>query len=66
LTIAGMITLVVGFIYYIGEKKIEYGKDFTYYTFMIGNPICKIDTPPSKMSFLNTMMVGLNPKLYSP
>ena len=64
LVISSIITLVVGFIYYIGEKKIEYGKDFTYYTFMIGNPTCKLDTPQMNKSFLDILAIGLKPELY--
>ena len=35
-----------GFIIYLGEKKLEYGEEFSFMNFIIGNPICKGYTPP--------------------
>ena len=65
LLIGSIITLVVGFIYYIGEKKIEYGKDFSYYTFMIGNPTCRINNPKIKESFPEILAIAIKPEKYT-
>ena len=64
LSIAGLVLLVTGFFYYIGEKKIEYGKDFSYYNFMLGNPTCSFDTPEIKESLLEILAIGLKPGRY--
>ena len=41
-----VITLTIfGFFIYIGEKKFEYGKQFSYKTFIFGKPSCKGKTP---------------------
>ena len=36
---------ILGVIMYMGEKKIEYKKDFDYFTFFIGKPLCKGKSP---------------------
>ena len=36
-----IILTIYGFILYLGEKKYEYGKKFTYYKFFLGVPKCK-------------------------
>jgi predicted ferric reductase len=41
LVVIAAIVIVLGFIYYIGEKKIEYGKDFNLIQFILGAPSCK-------------------------
>jgi len=66
LLIGSIITLVVGFIYYIGEKKIEYGKDFSYYTFMVGNPTCRINNPKITQTFPEVIGIALKPERYTP
>lgn len=48
-----MILLVVGFVIYMGEKKIEYKKDFNYITFIFGKPSCKGQSPDTK--YLNAL-----------
>ena len=40
---AGVVSL--GFIIYMGEKKIEYGKTFSYLTFIFGKPSCRNESP---------------------
>ena len=40
-----IIILVLGFIIYIGEKKIEYKNKFNYITFIFGKPSCKHNSP---------------------
>jgi hypothetical protein len=36
---------IIGFIIYLGEKKIEYGKKFNYSNFLFGLPECKEMSP---------------------
>ena len=47
--------IIVGIILYMGEKKIEYKKNFNYITFFIGKSICKGKSPNVSMieSFKN-------------
>ena len=40
-----IILLIVGFIIYMGEKKIEYEDKFNYLTFIFGKPSCKGVSP---------------------
>jgi hypothetical protein len=37
--------IILGILLYMGEKKIEYKKDFNYITFFIGKPSCKGESP---------------------
>lgn len=37
------IILLLGFLSYLGEKKLEYKKNFNYSYFMFGKPVCKGD-----------------------
>ena len=43
------VVLVIGFIIYVGEKKIEYKKKFKYSTFIFGKPSCKGKSPNTKL-----------------
>ena len=43
------ITLITGFIVYMGEKKIEYKNKFNYSTFIFGKPSCKSESPNSNI-----------------
>lgn len=43
--ISVIITVFIGFIVYLGLKKIEYGKKFTYLEFIFGKPSCKHLSP---------------------
>jgi hypothetical protein len=42
------IFIVIGFLIYMGEKKIEYKNKFNYLTFVFGKPICKGFSPKTK------------------
>ena len=47
---------IIGFIHYLGEKKIEYGvKGFNYNNFLFGKPKCKEHSPEYK-GFIDTIM----------
>jgi hypothetical protein len=39
------IFIILGVLLYMGEKKIEYKKDFNYITFFIGKSACKGESP---------------------
>ena len=45
LIILFIITIIVGFLIYMGEKKLEYKGKFNYITFVFGQSICKDKTP---------------------
>lgn len=45
LTYLSLAITSIGFIIYLGEKKLEYGDEFSFMTFIIGNPKCKGFTP---------------------
>ena len=47
------VLLVIGFLIYMGEKKIEYGKNFHYGMFLFGKPSCRGKT--KKTSILNSL-----------
>ena len=40
-----IILLPLGFIHYLGEKRIEYGSNFNFMTFLFGRPSCKGESP---------------------
>ena len=40
LFISFILILVSGFVIYLGEKKLEYGREFSYETFLLGKPKC--------------------------
>lgn len=50
-----MVFILLGVVLYMGEKKIEYKKDFDYITFFIGKPVCRGKSPKVNMieSFKN-------------
>lgn len=43
------VTLVLGFIIYMGEKKIEYKDKFKYVTFIFGKPSCRGKSPSTNL-----------------
>ena len=45
LIIVFLISVIIGFIIYMGEKKIEYKNEFNYLTFIFGKPSCKGVSP---------------------
>ncbi len=47
------VLLVLGFLIYMGEKKIEYGKNFHYGMFLFGKPSCRGKT--KKTNILNSL-----------
>lgn len=50
--LSGLLTLV-GFIIYVGEKKIDYRGKFDYATLILGTPTCK--NTPSKVSYWDSL-----------
>jgi hypothetical protein len=40
-----IISLVVGFVFYMVEKMIEYNDSFSFKTFMLGKPSCRGESP---------------------
>jgi len=49
-----LISIFIGVIIYIGEKKIEYKKNFKYTTFFLGKTMCK-GSSPTDISFLKAL-----------
>jgi len=41
-----IITVIIGFFIYLGNKKREYKKSFTYFKFFFGKPNCSAKSPP--------------------
>jgi|688.fasta_scaffold606447_2 hypothetical protein len=64
LVILCIILLMVGFIYYLGEKKIEYGNEFSYSKFLLGTQTCKLSTPKINESFTEIIKIGMKPTKY--
>lgn len=54
--IIGILT-AVGFFIYMGEKKLEYGKHFNYYTFLLGKPSCR-GFNPKEISFSHALNIA--------
>ena len=52
----GILT-ALGFFIYMGEKKIEYGKQFNYHTFFLGKPACRASSPKD-VSFIDALSVA--------
>lgn len=50
LTYVAGIILVVGFLVYLGKKKLEYKDQFNWTTFLIGKPSCTFDDSKIQMS----------------
>jgi len=44
-----IIFIILGVLLYMGEKKLEYKKDFNYITFFIGKTVCKGESPSRNM-----------------
>ena len=53
LGIINAVLLVLGFLIYMGEKKIEYGKNFHYGMFLFGKPSCRGKT--KKTNIFNSL-----------
>lgn len=50
LTYLSLAITIIGFIIYLGEKKLEYADKFSIVTFILGNPKCKGFTPNYSVS----------------
>jgi hypothetical protein len=50
LIILFIITIIVGFLIYMGEKKLEYKNKFNYITFIFGQSNCRDKTPSIKLT----------------
>lgn len=50
--------IIFGVMMYMGEKKMEYKKDFDYITFFIGNPSCKGKSP--KINIIESLKNSFN------
>lgn len=46
-SIFSIIIIVIGVFIYMGEKKIEYGKNFDYFKFLFNSPSCRGKTKPT-------------------
>lgn len=53
-----LIILILGTIVYMGEKKLEYNKNFSYVTFFLGKNICRGKS--DKVTFLNALKNAFN------
>lgn len=64
LQISMFVVLVVGFFFYIIEKKVEYRKKFSFKTFILGKPICKNKSPKmTGLDFFNFLTINsVSPK----
>ena len=45
LIVGSLVMTVMGFLVYMGAKKMEYGREFRYLTFMFGMPSCRGESP---------------------
>lgn len=50
-----IITTIIGFLIYLGNKKREYGNQFNYLTFIFGKPTC-LNSSPKIKSYLSEIM----------
>jgi hypothetical protein len=58
-----MIVTLVGFLIYVGEKKLEYKSDFSYVTLLLGTPTCK--NTPNKTPYLESLKAAFMAKPWS-
>lgn len=47
-----LVVLVIGFIFYLVEKKMEYKEKFSYLTFILGKPVCKSSRSKQVLRFV--------------
>jgi hypothetical protein len=59
LTMSMLLTLV-GFLIYVGEKKLEYKSEFSYVTLLLGTPVCK--NTPNKTPYLESLKAAFMAK----
>jgi hypothetical protein len=57
---AGVLT-AMGVVAYYGEKKLEYGDDFTAWKFWMGVPECRYATPPVSITTSMLAAFGMKP-----
>jgi hypothetical protein len=50
-TITTCVLTFIGVMIYLGQKKLEYKKDFKYLTFFLGNTLCRKSSP--KVNYIN-------------
>jgi hypothetical protein len=51
----GITIFIVGFLLYYGEKRYEYGKDFTIETFILGKAVCKGNIGNLKTNYMRNI-----------
>ncbi len=56
------VVLVVGFVFYWIEKKIEYKNKFSIATFILGKPVCKHNSPTNNFFQFFKMKKSASPK----
>jgi hypothetical protein len=56
LTLLSIITTVIGFLVYMGAKKLEYKKKFNYIDFILGKPRCRHLTPHHHMGYFKLLI----------
>jgi hypothetical protein len=56
LTLLSIITTVIGFLVYMGAKKLEYKKKFNYIDFILGKPRCRYLTPHHHMGYFKLLI----------
>ena len=49
-----VVLTAIGFLIYMGEKKLEYSKNFNYHTFFLGKPSCR-DSNPKNVSIMQSL-----------
>lgn len=59
LYILTFLTIIIGVVAYMGEKKIEYKGNFNYFTFFIGKPKCIHKSP--HVNFIKSLKQGFLP-----
>jgi len=55
-----MLLTLVGFLIYVGEKKLEYKSDFSYVTLLLGTPECK--NTQNKTPYLESLKAAFRAK----
>jgi len=58
-----MLLTLVGFLIYVGEKKLEYKSEFSYVTLLLGTPVCK--NTPNKTPYLESLKAAFMAKPWS-
>jgi len=56
LILLSIITTVIGFLVYMGAKKLEYKKKFNYIDFILGKPRCRYLTPHHHMGYFKLLI----------